>query len=240
MSEEFEVTSELVGKIEEVLGRGLCQGKGDPSSRMCVEAAVCFAMGLPHGDNPPCVGGAVRGFKIVLNDAVWPSDISRSAGMGKIAIAQLGSVVLDQDEFTQRLVEKAIRVLLPQLFREVLPSEWLCLEAATRCEKRGSLLSASRAANIISSVYHRDQETDNSLSYGAVQNVHKAACGLGFGRPKVGYAVAKSAAYASLATRGSDGALNSKYLVLAADLCYEVLTEMDSPVAVWIRENNWQ
>jgi len=236
MSEEFEVTSELVGKIEEVLERGLCKGKGDPSSRMCVEAAVCFAMGLPHGDDPPCVGEAVRAFKIALNDAEWPSDISRSAGMGKIAIAQLGSVVLDQEKFRQRLEGKAIRVLLPQLFREAFPSNEKCLQAATRCEETGSIFSASMAADVVYAIETGGK--NNSLAYRSAQYTHTSAYLLGLDGRHIS-AVAYSAAYASLATRSACVTLTSKYLAIAADLCYEVLQEMESPGAIWIKENGW-
>ena len=60
---------------------------------MCVEAAVCYAYDLPHSDKPPCVGNAVREFKIRLNDCNWSSSKARARGMRRIAIAQLGSVV---------------------------------------------------------------------------------------------------------------------------------------------------
>jgi hypothetical protein len=47
---------------------------------MCVEAAVCYALGLPHSDNPPCVGYAVRQYKIRLNDSNWSSNEARAKG----------------------------------------------------------------------------------------------------------------------------------------------------------------
>lgn len=146
MSEVFEVTSELVGKIEEVLGRGLCTGKGDPQGRMCVEAAVCFAMGLPHGDDPPCVGLSVRNFKITLNDSKWSSDLARAKGMRKIAIAQLGSNTLDQLEFARRMVDKTIRILTPTLFREVFKDDEGCLKAADGCETGNNYIEVTNAA----------------------------------------------------------------------------------------------
>jgi len=87
-------------RILELLSYGLVKGKGIPiPGNMCVEAAVCLALGLPHGDNPPCVGSEVRKFKIELNDNDWTTTIARARGMRELAIAQLGSDKLDQRAF---------------------------------------------------------------------------------------------------------------------------------------------
>src|SRR5690242_21920248 len=86
------VTKATARKVLEVVDQGLCGGLGKPiPGMMCVEAAVCFAMGLPHGDNPPCVHPVVRSFKIALNDKNWGSNAARAKGMRKLAVAQLGS-----------------------------------------------------------------------------------------------------------------------------------------------------
>src|ERR1051326_3385041 len=82
-------TKDIARKVLEIVDHGLTNGKGEPiPGKMCVEAAVCFALGLPHGDNPPCVGEAVRSFKIALNDCEWTSDTARAKGLRKIAVAQ--------------------------------------------------------------------------------------------------------------------------------------------------------
>ena len=40
-------------RIVELLSHGLVAGLGKPEpGKMCVEAAVCFALGLPHGGQP--------------------------------------------------------------------------------------------------------------------------------------------------------------------------------------------
>ena len=63
------VTRDVAAKVLDVVDHGLCSGKGEPiPGKMCVEAAVCFALGEPHGDSPSCVGTAVRAVKIKLND----------------------------------------------------------------------------------------------------------------------------------------------------------------------------
>ena len=74
----MEITESLASRVLEVVNAGLVYGLGSPEpGRMCVEAAVCFAMGLPHSDTPTCVGPAVRALKIRLNDARWSSNEAR-------------------------------------------------------------------------------------------------------------------------------------------------------------------
>ena len=94
---EVTINKELAKKVLNVVDKGLVNGMGEAvPGKMCVEAAVCYALGLPHSDNPPCVGQNVRSFKISLNDQKWPTDKDRTKGMRKLAIAQLGSDEIDQ------------------------------------------------------------------------------------------------------------------------------------------------
>src|SRR2546422_586943 len=112
------ITKALVAKVLEVVDAGLIKGLGKPiPGQMCVEAAVCFALGEPHGDQPACVGAAVRAFKIRLNDARWSSDAARTKGLRELAVAQLGSDTIDQKQFAQLLVIEMVRTFLPPLLR---------------------------------------------------------------------------------------------------------------------------
>lgn len=53
----IKLTREHAEKINRLLDHGLCAGMGVPiPGEMCVEAAVCYALELPHSDDPPCVG----------------------------------------------------------------------------------------------------------------------------------------------------------------------------------------
>jgi hypothetical protein len=91
-------------EILRLLSFGLVSGLGQQiPGKMCVEAAVCCALGLPHSDNPPCVGAEVRKFKIGLNDKSWGSNQDRANGMKELAIAQLGSNTIDQKLFRDTL-----------------------------------------------------------------------------------------------------------------------------------------
>lgn len=105
----MEIDRKLAQKVLETVDAGLCSGLGKPEPGfMCVEAAVCYAMGLPHGDDPSCVAPALRKFKIGLNGAAWSSKSSRAKGMRRLALAQLGSAgILNEIEFVFRLAKQA-------------------------------------------------------------------------------------------------------------------------------------
>lgn len=146
-----QVNLKLAGRVLKVVDAGLVRGMGNPKpGQMCVEAAVCYAMGMPHGDNPSCVGAAVRAFKIALNDSFWSSEAARAAGLRRIAVAQLGSKDIDQVAFSRALVREAIRRVLPIALRaagSLVPSCATALEnAALRCEEDPTIEAASAAS----------------------------------------------------------------------------------------------
>ena len=154
----MEITRETALKVLEVVDVGLVSGVGNPKpGQMCVEAAVCYAMGLPHGDDPECVSRALRSLKIWLNDSQWSSDMARAKGLRRLALAQLGSRdVLDDREFARRVAELAIRKQVPRALRAAASIQKdaghkaKLLDAATKCEKeptRQSALEAKSAAN---------------------------------------------------------------------------------------------
>ncbi len=107
-------TKQIARKVIAIVDCGLTEGLGDQiKGQMCVEAAVCYAFGLPHGDKPPCVGSTVRDFKIRLNDNPWSSNEARAKGMRRLAIAQLGSNEIDQMEFGKMMFLHGVQELLP-------------------------------------------------------------------------------------------------------------------------------
>ena len=141
-------------KVLTVVDAGLSNGLGVPSEgQMCIEAAVCFALGLPHSDNPECVAPALLRLVISLNDRGWSSKAARAKGMRRLALAQLGSRgTLDEPAFVQRLVEMTIRKVVPRALRaaaSVHPDEkhrTALLAAADRCEQDGNQAAAAAAA----------------------------------------------------------------------------------------------
>lgn len=156
MTQAIEITKDVALKVLEVVDAGLVGGLGiqKPGS-MCVEAAVCYALGLPHGDDPKCVSRALRSLKIRLNDSGWSSDKARAKGLRRLAVAQLGSRdVLDDREFAKRVSTLAIRKAVPIALRAAASihhdsnHKAKLLAAADRCEKEPTLENARSARDV--------------------------------------------------------------------------------------------
>lgn len=90
---DIEINESLAKKVLATVDHGLSRGVGLPLlGEMCIEAAVCYAMGEDHGDSPSCVGSGPRRVKISINDNIlWSNKFSRAFGMRRLAIAQLGT-----------------------------------------------------------------------------------------------------------------------------------------------------
>ena len=110
-SAEMQINEQIAAKVLETVRHGLVSGLGiQEPGKMCVEAAVCYALGMPHGDEPTCVSPSVRRFKIVMNDSLWSSPAARSKGLERLALAQLGSNKdFDNIEFARRVAAAAGR-----------------------------------------------------------------------------------------------------------------------------------
>ena len=209
---------------DELLERGLSNGLGKRNGQMCIEAAVCAALGLPHGDDPGCVASSVRRFKIILNDSNWSSLKARAKGLRDLGIAQLGSLgIVDNLEFTKRLVEKIIRIVIPRFFREVF-TETECLEAALECERNGTFEAVQKAAEVAS-----------RLKIGTASNVVSLAADAAFtvstegGKEHINYA-AELVGYIARY-------LNSDvYFELFASIALEILAELKSPGATLLKK----
>jgi hypothetical protein len=225
------ITKQVIDKIDEVLSRGLCVGVGTQGGQVCVEAAICEALGEPHGDNPSCVEESVRAFKIRLNDSRrWISPESRAKGMRSLAIAQLGSKgVVDGREFSTRIANKTIRRLLPTLARDLYPNDVKIQAAALVCESEGTRASAI-------SLY-----AEFRVKAAAAAAAADYAGDAGDAAAAAVYAAYADAAYAAAAAADAAAADTAyayayaeKYLLLAADLALETLEELGSPGCDWL------
>jgi hypothetical protein len=207
-------------KYNEILGRGLCAGVGEPNGQMCIEAAISQACGLPFNDEPSCVEPVIRSYKIALNDKEWSSPEARAKGMYDLGIAQLGSAgTVDPKAFVTRLAELHIRELVPAVFREVLSKHPKCMEAADRCEKEGTreaAYAAYAAANAYANAYAADYAASAASS---AADYASSAADYAYAAADYAYA-ASAAAYA----QGKD-----KYLLLSATICLRVLRELNAP-----------
>ena len=155
MTKEVKINRKLAKKVLKTVDAGLCSGMGEPEpGKMCVEAAVCYAMGLPHGDRPICVSPALRKLKVVLNDASWSSNQERARGLRRLALAQLGSAgTLDDVEFVKRVSNLAIQKVVSVALRaaaEIHPDKGhkkALKRAASACEGYGTESAARSAAS---------------------------------------------------------------------------------------------
>lgn len=208
----------IARKVLALVDQGLVRGLGvQEPGKMCVEAAVCAAYGLLHSDTPPCVGSAVRSYKIRLNDASWSSDIVRAQGLRRLAIAQLGSDEIDQVAFAEGVVFEGIKQILPKILRaraEKCPEYTTGLElAAAACELATDSMMARKAV---------EQATEKDTR--AFRYVAAAA----------DYAAAATYAADAAADYAADAYMKDKYLALAAEIGVQVLVRLGAEGTKWL------
>jgi hypothetical protein len=233
----LELNETIARKVLDTVDAGLVNGKGVPiPGQMCVEAAVCFAYGLPHSDEPPCVGAAVRRFKIRLNDSRWSSDEARTQGMRKLAIAQLGSDAINQQDFAKLVCEGTIRQIVPIAMRAAAaknPKHAEALEAAAvRCEQEGTV-EASRAASDVARAAPRDAHAAAyaAAAYAADADAAAAAAYAADAAAAAAYAAAYAADAAADAAAAYAADANHRDYVLGvcAEIGLQALITLKSP-----------
>ena len=230
----MEMTKEIAQKVLDTVDAGLTKGLGKAvPGQMCVEAAVCFAMGLSHSDKPVCVGDAVRSYKICLNDSNWSSKKSRAKGMRRVAVAQLGSDQIDQLAFSKEVTLQVTRQILPIALRaaaKLSPSHTEKLEAsAIACEALIDFSQVIAAANTASDAAYAAANTAANAAYAASDAAYAAsdaaanaaayaaAYTAAYTASDAAYTAANAAAYAA-ANAASDAAYTAAYA--AANAAY--------------------
>jgi hypothetical protein len=253
------ITREIATKVRDVVDVGLVRGVGDPEpGRMCVEAAVCYALGLPHGDEPGCVSPALRRLKIGLNDRAWSSDQARAKGLRRLAIAQLGSAgALDDREFMRRVAEMTIRRAVPVGLRaaaKLNPKNADKLEAAAvRCEHEGTREACKAAQKIASASAYAayaagdasayayaayaagDASAYDASAYAADASASASASASAYA---AGDASASASAYAASASAADAYAYaaraRDRVLAEYAEWIVEILIDMQAPGCQWL------
>jgi hypothetical protein len=248
------ITESIARKVLETVDAGLTPGVGKPiPGKMCVEAAVCFALGQPHGDTPACVSKAVRALKIRLNDCRWSSDRARAAGLRRLALIQLGSAgTVDDKEFAKRVAEMAIRKAVPYALwcaakiQKDPKHRQALLDAANRCEREGSTAAAVAAAD--AAAYAAADAAAYAAAYAAAAYAAAYAADAA-----AAYAADTAAAYAAYAADtaaeaaaayAADAAADAaayagqqsrdKTLSKFAEEVVQILIKMKSPGAQWL------
>lgn len=150
---------DIARKVLAIVDAGLVAGLGVPvPGQLCVEAAVCLALGEPHGDRPKCVAEPDRRFKIALNDARWASDAARARGLRRLSVMQLGTAGTDREPWLRLLTELTIRRVVPAALgfaatcnpksaSALRAAGKLCAEEGTREAARAAASAASAAAD---------------------------------------------------------------------------------------------
>jgi hypothetical protein len=236
------VNREIAKKVLEVVDAGLVSGLGEAiPGRMCVEAAVCYAMGLPHSDEPTCVGSAVRIFKINLNDSNWPTDADRTKGMRKLAIAQLGSDSIDQMAFAKHVALECQRRVLPLVLRraasfkgkfaEQLEAAAVACEASTTHEEAAA---ATMAAREVARASHANANAYDYAKANAYANAYDYAYAYAYANAND---YAKANAYANAYDydyANANAEFRLQLLHLVAQIGLEALIACKSPGCEWL------
>lgn len=228
-----DISLATVLKLLKTVDAGLCPGVGVPvPGRMCAVAAVCYTLGIPHGDEPSCVGWAVRKAMISLNDSDWASNAARAKGLRKLTVAQLGSDQLDQDRFAELVALKVIQKLCPLLFaelakltqtdedRKAMESSGRACAEATSLQEAVLILARARASASV-----RDSALDLALN---------RALDLYIARTFADGSALVLPTSLDLARAIGIAIALDKALTMLADICLEVLVEMESPGCQWL------
>ena len=215
------LSREVARKVLETIDAGLVAGVGIPEpGKMCVEAAVCYALGLPHGDNPDdCVAQPLRALKMALNDQSWRNAAARAKGMRRLGIAQLGSKGMDEKEFLRRLSEFTVGVIVPRVLRSAIKSgaDKSLEHHAARCEKEKSYDAADAAyAGAYAAYAHADAahaDADADAADAAAKAAHAAYAAAAY----AAYAAYAAADAAAKAARAADAEAAARAADAAAD-----------------------
>jgi hypothetical protein len=212
------LSRDVAAKVLEVVDHGLTSGLGiaEPG-KFCVEAAVCYALGMPHSDRPTCVSPVLRTLKIALNDKAWSSPQARAKGLRRLAVAQLGSAgALDEKAFLAQVVDMTIRKIVPRAMRAAAKMQRTDLHrgaleaAALKCEQEGTRESALEASKV-----------GRAAAAAAAAYAYAAAAD----------AAAAAAAYAYAAAAA---AARDRELAFFAEEIVQILIVMKAPGTEWL------
>lgn len=148
--------------ILKIVNKGLTCGIGEPiPGRMCVEAAVCFALGLPHSDDPPCVDAEINELKIGLNDLGWSDNKTRAKGLKSLSIAQLGTnkKSFKFKKFEKYLVVNSVKYLAAEIFG-LIAEEWKISPHGKTYELLAGEMRKAKTIKQIMSIMAKEKDMD--------------------------------------------------------------------------------
>jgi hypothetical protein len=244
----IEITRAHIEKIHSLLDQGLVNGLGQPEpGKMCVEAAISYALGLDHGDDPGCVMQSLRHLKIRLNDSDrWTSNKARAEGLRRLAIAQLGSKGMDERDFAKRVATMTIRTVVPSALRAAArrltgehPTKLLAV--ALKCENEPTEANAREANKTayaaayaaVADANAADAANAAAVAYAADAAANAAAA---YAANAAAYAANAADAYAAVADANAAYAAYAaeQVLVTFAENVVQILIEMKAPGCQWL------
>lgn len=175
----MEITTRIAKRVLKVVNAGLIRGLGSPTpGHMCVEAAVCYALGETHGDDPSCVQRAFRLFKIRANDhEVFLSTPTRTNALRRLAILQLGSKGKITDLQFFRLLAPVLLThgILPMLrYWSTDPPNELPRWNATTAKAGLKILASSKSlkekAKLLNAYTYKDNQPGHSYQLRMIGN----------------------------------------------------------------------
>lgn len=226
---DFIIDSFLAKRVLKTVDAGLVVGMGKPiPGQMCVEAAVCYALGLPHSDEPGCVDTHLRKLKLILNDSAWASPAARAAGMRRLAVVQLGSKGhLDREEFRRRCWLAVGQVVVPFVLRAAASNEKSftrqnsLLATARQCESAivpEDLRQAILTADVLVIEYRRTTALSFFCSARDITSIAQSACRLADSGP----------------WRHDGISFANKCLSIFAEAVVQILIDMKVPGVQWL------
>jgi hypothetical protein len=248
---QVQIDETIARKVLSIVDQGLSSGLGvQEPGKMCVEAAVCYALGLPHGDDPGCVAPSLRALKIRLNDSSWSSKQARAKGLRRLAVAQLGSKYnLNEKEFRRRLVDHALHVSTPQALRSAASVQknaehkQALIDAANRCEVEGTreaALHGKKTAYAAYAAYAASAYAASAASAASDAAAYAAAYASAASADAAAYAASAASASAASADAAAYAAsaayadARDKSLAGYAEAVVQILIDMKAPGCQWL------
>jgi hypothetical protein len=211
-------------KLTEIVSAGLVKGLGTPEpGKLCLEAAVCLALGEAHGDKPSCVAAPDNAFAIRLQDAYPGTPEERARLFLPLGLAQLGTADTDRKPWLRLLIEGTIRKVLPMWLRNAAEKQRdethraALFAVAERCESDGTQESARHARQVA------DAAADAASAYAAAASASIASAAAADADADA--AAAAASAYAAAASAAAYAAADAGVLRKTIEMSVSVALE---------------
>lgn len=114
------VAPEVRKRLIQIGKKGIAFGLSDGPvpGELCIQAAICAAMGEKHGDEPTCVEQPDNRISIAVNDLNWGTNRTRAKYLLPIGLAQLGTKGEDRLPWLKRVVLGIISLFAADMLKD--------------------------------------------------------------------------------------------------------------------------